>query len=760
MNNLPVRQAVVFLSAFMMLALPEQAPAQQNSPYAMRAPLDIIPAPMRQAVGQLDAVEDKGAGKLAPRVAARQMKRAVRAVAALPGSQTQIVQVGQLGALEDAPVGLEPGYGPALWQGARLAFVTDLMARLPRHYALPALRELERGLHRSATAAPNGSTQGVSWTAARLNRFLAIGDTQSVLDLTALTGVDARDAHASRAKVLALLGQGNVRAACAQSTPSRGMQGRKDTRAFFLQLLIFCHLSRSDFAPAALAVELNEKTLADDPVFRELAFLLAAQAPILVKSQKQLQAEMAEDQTPENTENVQISEPETDTSDAASQATKIEPIILPAELTALQISLLRLAAQPLPIDDDIVPAYLLGLVASDYVQSGLVQARAAVQGLAYGGMAAASMTQLSQLGDFSAYLPTALPALPMDTPAPVWIGVSLQQIERSAPEDRPRLMAYYLRQAAKKGVWQDMVLALSLHLQEMATPRMIRPGDTASLLPALVMIGAHRTAGQLYGVHGASLTRVSQRLFALSQPEFPLPKAPPLTPEPDLAETKNSGDFEVVLGAFEAQDSQTAEPPLTVNWLDLQAETQQAAPVVQRYLALEITVLRGLGFEAPESVMSGLQAAQISPISPMARRWLQLAEDKWVGDLVLAVTADMAERRVETWDKQEIYALLKALRVAGLTPQAVRLGQELLAREFANLGRRHADVLSVMAPDMPPADGLQFRLPRDLVSEDWLRGDWLETMPSLDTSPTLLSDPPLSDPLAYEEGGTTARELE
>ena len=132
-----------------------------------------------------------------------------------------------------------------------------------------------------------------------------------------------------------------------------------------------------------------------------------------------------------------------------------------------------------------------------------------------------------------------------------------------------------------------------------------------------------------------------------------------------ITESLTQGDFEVVLGAFEAQDSQTAEPPLTVNWLDLQAETQQAAPVVQRYLALERTVLRGLSFEAPESVMSGLQAAQISPISPMARRWLQLAEDKWVGDLVLAVTADMAERRVETWDKQEIYALLKALRVAG-----------------------------------------------------------------------------------------------
>ena len=56
-----------------------------------------------------------------PRVAARQSKRAVRAVAAAPGSESSIVQVGQLGALQDAPIGLETGYGSELWRGARLA---------------------------------------------------------------------------------------------------------------------------------------------------------------------------------------------------------------------------------------------------------------------------------------------------------------------------------------------------------------------------------------------------------------------------------------------------------------------------------------------------------------------------------------------------------------------------------------------------------------------------------------------------------------
>ena len=81
--------------------------AAQN---AMRAPLNIVPPVMQQAIGQPKA--ERRNDKLAPRVAARQSKRAVRAVAAAPGSDSSIVQVGQLGALQDAPIGL----GNRLWQ--------------------------------------------------------------------------------------------------------------------------------------------------------------------------------------------------------------------------------------------------------------------------------------------------------------------------------------------------------------------------------------------------------------------------------------------------------------------------------------------------------------------------------------------------------------------------------------------------------------------------------------------------------------------
>ena len=47
---------------------------------AMRAPLDIIPTPMRAAVGTLAPIAADQDTKLAPRVQARQMNRAMRAV--------------------------------------------------------------------------------------------------------------------------------------------------------------------------------------------------------------------------------------------------------------------------------------------------------------------------------------------------------------------------------------------------------------------------------------------------------------------------------------------------------------------------------------------------------------------------------------------------------------------------------------------------------------------------------------------------------
>ena len=306
----------------------------------MRAPLNIVPPVMQQAIGQPES--ERSSDKLAPRVAARQSKRAVRALAAAPGSEGSIVQVGQLGALQDAPIGLENGYGSELWRSARLAFIVDQMARLPKAITLAALREAELKLHRSTTAAPVGTVDGSSWYAARLNRFLALGDTASVLQLETLTGAVSGDPYAARAVVLAHLGRGAGDAACAIVAPKRGARGYADTLSFFMQLLVYCQLRSGEFEKAGLTLQLNEKSLGEDRFYRDLAFLMSAQTQPIFGTPEDVDAAKAEDKEP--------------------------PLVVPSVLTPMQLALLQLAGYGITIDLQQLPhldyPLLIALLAS------------------------------------------------------------------------------------------------------------------------------------------------------------------------------------------------------------------------------------------------------------------------------------------------------------------------------------------------------------------------------------------------------------
>ncbi|MGB1550250.1 MAG: hypothetical protein ACPHDV_02285, partial [Parvibaculales bacterium] len=342
---------------------------------AMRAPLNIVPPVMQQAIGQPKAKRTNE--KLAPRVAARQSKRAVRAVAAAPGSDSSIVQVGQLGALQDAPIGLETGYGSELWRGARLAFIADQMARLPRDIDLAALREAELKLHRSTTAAPVGTVDCSSWYAARLNRFLALGDTASVLQLEELTGAVSSDPYAARAIALAHLGRGAGEAACTIAAPKRGTRGYADTLGFFMQLLVYCQLRSGEFEKAGLTLQLNEKSLGEDRFYRDLAFLMSAQAQPIFG-------------TPEDVEAAKAEETEL-------------PLVVPSVLTPMQLALLQLAGYGLTIDLPQLPPYFMQALAEDYAQPAGTQLGAALAAMRHGTLTAERFSQLSQLADLSAY---------------------------------------------------------------------------------------------------------------------------------------------------------------------------------------------------------------------------------------------------------------------------------------------------------------------------------------------------------------------
>ena len=459
-----------------LICAPQFAPAQGVTPEgatfqgtafqgALRAPLNIIPAPMQATIGEPAA--EVRQDKLAPRVAARQSKRAVRAVAAAPGAEGGIVQVGSLGALQDAPVGLETGFGTDLWRGARLAFIADQMGRLPQNIPMRALRQMEVTLHRGAAAAPVGTVDGTSWYAARLNRFLALGDTGAVLALEQLTGAAGSDGYAATAVAKAHLGQGNEDAACAVPRPTRQHIGFGDVLPFFMRLMVYCQLRAGEYEKASLALELNERTLGEDRLFRDIAYLMAAQVAPRFGTMAQAKAARAADEEP--------------------------PIVLPNELKPLQIMLLKLAGQALPVGLTNLPPYMATNLATDYGQKPLLQLRAAhmaaVQNAnsAFNNEVAVELfSQVSQLADLSAwadpYAPVSVISTPQDAqndennteqsgldtqPDAVFLAYGLRLVDMTPLAAQAKTIADVLRSAHDRNLWHDMITVLADRLSDL-----------------------------------------------------------------------------------------------------------------------------------------------------------------------------------------------------------------------------------------------------------------------------------------------------
>jgi hypothetical protein len=679
--------------------------AAQN---AMRAPLNIVPPAMQEAIGQPTGRaigRNAKSEKLAPRVAARQSKRAVRAVAAAPGSETGIVQVGQLGALQDAPIGLESGYGSNLWRGARLAFISGQMARLPRYLSLAALRDAELTLHRSTTAAPVGTVDGGSWYAARLNRFLALGDTASVVQLEALTGAVSADPYAARAIVLAHLGNGAGEAACAIAAPKRGMRGYADTLPFFMQLLVYCQLRAGEFEKAGLTLQLNEKSLGEDRFYRELAFLMAAQTQPIFGTADDV---------------------------AAAKAAETEPpLVVPSVLTPMQLALLQLAGYGITEALDQLPPYFMQSLAEDYAQPPTTQLGAALAAVRHGSMTAERFSQLSQLTDLTSFQAPAeaeadaaseIATAALPPPDALFLALRLLEVDAQPITDQPRALAGALAQAQARGLWRDMVLLLDDRLQNVTLsaahvahgPADNFPADAplepavplapaadfahpfndavrAALLPALqVLKTTQKTQTQTQNQFEAEEKTTAEALavapsaLALRLVQFgdapqtlgdliaSLPGDEIFGGTPDeIIEPINAPEN---LGTAENEPTDMRPPPIA----DRQAFEAQyaAAPAPLRaYLTRELAIYEGLGFTIPAAYSV---VAQDGAVVADALRIQKLADNKWVGDLLLALVDLYGEENSATLENAELVALLGYLRAAELDAVAAALAEEIL----------------------------------------------------------------------------------
>ena len=711
---------------------------EKNVPRAMRAPLNIIPPPLQQTIAALSRNNAKNAKKnnatkarrgggqnlLAPRAAAKQMKRARRSVASVPGSATGVVQVGQLGALEDAPVGLETGYGQNVWRGARLAFVTDTMARLPKNHNLTALRDMELRLHRGIASAPLGTVRGTSWFASRLNRLVVLNDAQGALQLAGLTVAATHDAYTARAVIEAHLALGDTKAACAVATPAR-RRGRA-IKLFFLERLIMCDLANGQYDKAALAVELNP-ILQDDKFFHDVAFALAARASV------QFVTELPKKSSAKEARNSQLSD---------SQAPA--PIIIPAKLTIMHFAVLDLIPDKMPDDLRAIPTAMRGRLAEDYRVAAELQLTAAFLAVKNGRIDGRKFEQISQRVDMDALkaaniiieqsensetaknergeatiTPNYKPTYQTPLQQAVFLITQQHQIDASPPDNQPNLIADTLSQAFDGGFWAAAVRVLYPRLHNLRIDETKTTPDQRALLLAAYWAGNDMAPqiiiddvnAQSFGPIGelavfpeipeinklsvatlnlpnmgfVNMLASPQKIFLLMADDPISRRLHKLVQMDDI--TLSTPDRWVQATNDEAQIGAGILPVLAnnnlaIDWLDYEAQLGNDSAIAD-YLRMEFAVLFGLGLPVPDNLAT--QIIDSAVIDAEEGRLEKLVENQWTGDLILALVANYGRQNALDFAPRETAHLLTILRSAGLTKEAYALARDILLPHYVRL---------------------------------------------------------------------------
>lgn len=187
--------------------------------------------------------------------------------------RAETIDIDTLGTLEVGQVGVELGYGPDVWHGARAAFVIPALKRLPPIGSSRVLRHLEIAVLQGSARPPRGSE--ADWFASRVRRLLDVGEIRSVRAMVEMTGAEKRDAQTAQVYAESYLLAGDLEGLCALRP---NLTLARDT-IFYVETDIMCHLARGDKAAATLALELHDGLLQADPFFRELAFMYAVDAP-------------------------------------------------------------------------------------------------------------------------------------------------------------------------------------------------------------------------------------------------------------------------------------------------------------------------------------------------------------------------------------------------------------------------------------------------------------------------------------------------
>lgn len=248
---------------------------------ATRAPLSIIPKnkvsfSLNRDQENQNEMQQASLPQLKP--GGVNLSRPVRSVAALPGGRG-VVQVGELGNLEDTEIGLEAGLGPDLWQASRFSNIARLMKRLPAYYDLAVAHDLAVALMTSTAAPPPGLAEGKNFFALRLAYLLQLGEIDAVRQLIDMTGAQQRDAAVAKIAAEAALIEGDISQACSSLGQFGRMTLSPDLADFALQLRAYCQIEAGDILAASLTLDVARETGMKDQLFLDAVFALTANVP-------------------------------------------------------------------------------------------------------------------------------------------------------------------------------------------------------------------------------------------------------------------------------------------------------------------------------------------------------------------------------------------------------------------------------------------------------------------------------------------------
>jgi hypothetical protein len=195
----------------------------------------------------------------------------LRRVISRPGANDAPIEMGTLGAPDTSKVGLigqaEGGLSPGMWEGTAVSAAATLLASEPRASRSPALQGLARRLLLSEARPPQGELpDGQSFLGLRLARLLALGDFDSVQQLSNPVAPGARSDGEMRVRTEAFLLAGDEGSACGLAQRMR----RAVSDPYWAKLGAFCDVRAGNVPSAELAVGLLRSQGYDDPTFYAL----------------------------------------------------------------------------------------------------------------------------------------------------------------------------------------------------------------------------------------------------------------------------------------------------------------------------------------------------------------------------------------------------------------------------------------------------------------------------------------------------------